>query len=458
MKSSRELSNRYEYIVVGSGPGGGTVAYELAKAGKKVLIVEAGRWHTHGLGSLLGVRILKNFLMFSRSKEGVIVARGITAGGSSMVYNGNVFDPPDFLYDRMGLNFRPEVAELKKEISINTLPERFFTNARGGSKVREAADKMGITFKAQNKFIDPEKCVVGCDWCMMGCPKNAKWTTREFVKQAVSMGADLLLSSTVSRIVFSGKGRAVGVMLGNRKILYGDKIILSAGGIGTPQIMLKSGMKNVGKSFFMDPMNVITGYADDPGGGAWNEMTFTHASEDFEHSDGFIIGNVGGSYALLSNFSRMRMMAKNGAKMLPLARRGIGLFVKLADNPNGEVFESGRFAKPLDDDDRRRMKKGTDISREILIKAGIKPSSIGVAELIGGHPGGTAAMGQVVDRDFQTEHENLYVCDGSVLPVSPGAPPSLAILAYSKLFAKMLLGKVRREERSVGGKTKAEVN
>ncbi len=458
MGRTKKLKENYEYIVIGTGPGGGTVARELALAGKSTLMLEAGAWHKHALGSLLGIRILKNYLMFSRSREGVIVARGMTVGGSSMVYNGNVFDPPEFLYEKMGLDFRKEVTELKKEIGVKTLPERFFEKASGGKKVREAAAKMGITFRAQEKFIDPDECLVGCDWCMMGCPRNAKWTTRVFVEEAMEKGADLLISSPVDRIIFDKKGKAIGVKMKNGKVFNADKIVLSAGGIGTPAILLRSGMKNVGESFFMDPMNVVTGYAPDSSGGAWREMTFSHATEDFEHSDGFIIGNVGGSYSLLSNFSRIKTMRKNALKMLPLMKRGIGLFVKLGDNPNGNVFKNGKFTKPLDSDDIRRMNKGTEISKEILIKAGIKPSSIAVAEMIGGHPGGTAAMGLIVDRNFRTEHENLYVCDGSVLPVSPGAPPSLAIMAFSKLCGKMLAGKVRAEERMVKSPKQARAN
>ena len=35
-------NNTYEYIVIGSGPGGGPLAANLAKAGHSVLLIEAG--------------------------------------------------------------------------------------------------------------------------------------------------------------------------------------------------------------------------------------------------------------------------------------------------------------------------------------------------------------------------------------------------------------------------------
>ena len=84
----------YEYIVIGTGPGGAPVARELAEAGKKVLMLERGAYHTRFLGFPFGVRLFDRFMIGARSMEGVIIERGITVGGSSMVYQSNVSDPP----------------------------------------------------------------------------------------------------------------------------------------------------------------------------------------------------------------------------------------------------------------------------------------------------------------------------------------------------------------------------
>ena len=81
-----QAAKGYEYIIVGTGPGGAPAARELAKAGKKVLMVEKGDYHKNFLGLPFGIRLLERFMLFARSKEGVIIERGITVGGSSMVY------------------------------------------------------------------------------------------------------------------------------------------------------------------------------------------------------------------------------------------------------------------------------------------------------------------------------------------------------------------------------------
>jgi choline dehydrogenase-like flavoprotein len=58
-----------------------------------------------------------------------------------------------------------------------------------------------------------------------------------------------------------------------------------------------------------------------------------------------------------------------------------------------------------------------------------------ISKMQGAHPGGTAAIGEVVNENLQTDIENFYVCDASVLPSAPGLPPIMTILALAKRLA-----------------------
>jgi len=118
----------------------------------------------------------------------------------------------------------------------------------------------------------------------------------------------------------------------------------------------------------------------------------------------------------------------------------IGMFTKIADSPEGRVYPDGKMSKPLSVEDKEKNEAATKLAKEILIGAGVIPESILVAENIGGHPGGTAAMGNVVDEHLQVKGtKNLFVCDASVFPKSPGRPPTLMILALGRYFAQNVL-------------------
>ncbi|MDD5711600.1 MAG: GMC family oxidoreductase N-terminal domain-containing protein [Smithellaceae bacterium] len=445
----------YEYIIIGTGPGGAPAARELAKAGKKVLMVEKGDYHKKLLGFPFGMRLLERFMILARSQEGVIIERGITVGGSSMVYQSNVMEPPKKLLDNMGIDFSIEAKELKKEIGVEVLPDRFYRNNKGLYRMLEAAEKMGIPFRAQEKFVHADKCKLGCDWCMLGCPENARWTAREHVEEAKSYGAELIYNAPVNKILFSAGGtKATGIQLKNGTVINADKIILSAGGIGSPALLLRSGIKrlgtqDVGTRFFMDPMNVMLGYSKEPDGGLWGIQTFTHAIESLSQSEGFMIGNCAafGTWMVLSLF-RMQTAIENLPKF-PIMKRGLGLFLKLSDEAHGQIYPNEKTSKPFTAADDKRFKRGTDIMREIIIRSGGDPKTISVLKWAGGHPGGTLAMGRAINRDFSTEIDGLYVCDGSTMPVSPGAPPSLSICSMSVLLGKMLIGKVKAEDRYI---------
>ncbi len=107
-------------LIVGTGPGGATIARELAGRGKKVLILEKGREHQWSVGRVFAYTTMYDI---KKSKEGILVRRGITTGGSTMLYSGNAYDPPAFLKKELGIDLSKEVAETQKELNIQPVPE-----------------------------------------------------------------------------------------------------------------------------------------------------------------------------------------------------------------------------------------------------------------------------------------------------------------------------------------------
>ncbi len=88
-----------DVVVVGSGPGGATVARELSRRGKKVIICEAGAYHKQfGYTVFLANMMARKAMTFSR--EGTWVVRPKTAGGASVVFSATAFRPPAWVKEK----------------------------------------------------------------------------------------------------------------------------------------------------------------------------------------------------------------------------------------------------------------------------------------------------------------------------------------------------------------------
>ena len=116
----------------------------------------------------------------------------------------------------------------------------------------------------------------------------------------------------------------------------------------------------------------------------------------------------------------------------------MGMFTKIADDNQGSIDAKGRISKPMTEQDHKKMRRGDELCTKIMIEAGCDPDSISIQTMVGGHPGGTAAIGKVVDENWETRVKNLYVCDTSVFPRSPGLPPVLTLIAMVKKWAREL--------------------
>ncbi len=424
--------DKFEFIIVGSGAGGATLAMELSKRGKQVLIVERGKYEEKigtfrdSLRYFDGNKLTK---MPAKAKEGAILYRTMMAGGSTVVSCGNGVRCLEEELAGFGINLDAEFAEAEGEMKIAPYDERRLS--KGSKKILEASRELGYGMEPMPKFIDPAKCR-RCGGCNLGCKYNAMWTALDFLDEATRNGAEIVYNTRVQKVIVEN-GKVKGISgTGPRGSfeIRADVVILAAGGVGTPVILLKSGVEDAGSGFFMDLLVSTYGVTKDLS--QTNEPTMSLVYHGSHNNRGFILSPF-------LNQSRLVRYIELGVKgiLLPTDRL-LGIMNKIADDPVGRVYADGTFSKPVTENDWATLREGSSISKEILVKAGADSNSIVVSKVQGGHPGGTAAIGKVVDRDLQTKIDNLFICDASVFPTSPGLPPILTIVALAKRLATTL--------------------
>jgi choline dehydrogenase-like flavoprotein len=116
----------------------------------------------------------------------------------------------------------------------------------------------------------------------------------------------------------------------------------------------------------------------------------------------------------------------------------LGMMTKIRDERTGEVRADGAVHKKLTSHDLAKLDEAHQLNREILIASGVKPDSIFTGVYESGHPCCTAAIGEVVDENQETEISGLFVSDASGFPSPLGMPPILTLVALSKRLADKL--------------------
>ena len=424
----------FDFIIAGLGAGGATLARELTtKWAKNVLAIESGSHYEKEVGtfrdSLHYFDLNRVTKIPPRTKSGVNLWRARMVGGTTVVSTGNGVRCLESELEKMGILLEKEFTEAEQEMSIRPYnPIRLTRNSR---RLQEVANDLGYEFHSMPKFIDPKRCR-RCGDCQMGCLYGAKWTARKYVEEARENGLKILTNTHVDR-VNTKNGRAESLTVSDKKgsyEVYGKQFILSAGGMGTPPILQRSGIDEAGSELFLDLFVNTYGLTEKSGEKKEPKMALVH-NGSYER-DGFILSSM----STLNAAVRFIEMGVPGT-MLP-KNRSLGIMTKIRDDSAGSIGQKRKYRKQITANDREKLSKGIRISKKILIRAGISERSLRVTRIQGAHPGGTAAIGKVVNSELQTKINNLYVCDGSVLPVSPGLPPILTIVALAKRLAKYI--------------------
>ncbi|MCL2116592.1 MAG: GMC family oxidoreductase N-terminal domain-containing protein [Methanobrevibacter sp.] len=406
-------------VIIGSGSGGGILAMELALANIPVTIIEKGPF----------INIKDAFNFYDEFDDKIDLLKTSCVGGSTVVAAGNGVRVLEKELNDLGINISNDLDEVEKLLSIHQMNDNCF--GEGTRKIMDVAKDLKLNVEKMPKFIRDDDCIP-CGRCSLGCLQNAKWSAMDFVKIAIDNGAELLCNTEVIDIAIDDK-KVKGVYVrkndedkdknedyNNKDFIKSDLVILAAGAVDSAILLQKIGIK-AGEKLFMDSFVTI--------GGKLENIKFNKEIQ----MNALIKGK---NFILSPHYARF---LANELKNEGIGQKDIlGIMIKIPDDNYGKIRD-GKVIKENSIKDIRFIAEGSATAGAILVEAGVDPNSIVSTNLRGAHPGGTAAIGEIVNKNLESEINGLYVSDASVLPKSPGAPPILTILALSKRLSKYII-------------------
>jgi choline dehydrogenase-like flavoprotein len=194
------MSDKFEFLIVGSGAGGAMLAKELAQRGRRVLIIERGD-AKNKLGSPLHALRYYDLRGISRgpftSKEGVVLWRTFMAGGTTVIACGNAVRCLQKPLLELGIRLDDEFAEVDKELGVGVPDASVVCDS--SRRILEASKALGYRMELMPKLIDFKKCD-RCGQCLLGCARGAKWSAMTPLEEAQRHGAEVLYGTRVLQV------------------------------------------------------------------------------------------------------------------------------------------------------------------------------------------------------------------------------------------------------------------
>lgn len=490
-------SESYDVVIIGSGFGGSMAAQVLTRAGKRVLLLEKGRWaHRDDLDwdqseILLRLRYKARVPLLVKqygAREFSEVFPNETVGGQSVFYGGASlrlreadFASWPFSYaDLQGYYARAERllgvhgevgADPYEPPGLEGYPADAIALNAPAQRIYEAGQKLGYRpFKIPLaiNFSDEKRprCLL-CNTCDgFPCKVEAKNDmAAAILPDAQAQGLEIIAGAVVRRLVaHGGKVRAVEYVDADSAEVYrveAAQVVLAAGAVQSPALMLRSGFDHplIGR-FLMRHCNAACSFVfpwrTNPEQIFHKQLCFSDFYEDLRAELGTAVGVIQDIYTpgpeILSHH------APRGGRFLaglfaPLIQNLLCIAedepqednrVQLSERVGAWDMELVQIEHEYSRADYRRRDYLLKRARRVLRKAGgLSVHTYAIDSF--SHASGTLRSAETADEGVLDAFcrywgaDNLYVTDSSFMPSSGGVNPSLTIAANALRVAEKML-------------------
>ena len=305
----KNFTIKTDVVVVGSGAGGSIVAYQMAKAGRSVLVLESGRyWPSSEFTEHLGDTLEKAY----RDQAGqlnttadVLFPEAAVVGGGTVIGACVMQKPTDSvlngwardlgLKDLSASKMAPRFGQVGDWLGVH-INEAHEINATA-HKVIQGCEKMGFSWKPVARNV--KKCAL-TGHCLAGCPSDRKMSALvTHLPWATAYGARVFSDTEVSHVRMRG-GRATGLeavirdpetgtVVSNLRV-DAEVVVLAAGAIQTPLILQRSQVPDrsgqIGANLAVQPFVQVLARFPDPVYGFRGALVGVLVDE-FVDSDGY---------------------------------------------------------------------------------------------------------------------------------------------------------------------------
>ncbi|MCH8544624.1 MAG: GMC family oxidoreductase [Alcanivorax sp.] len=478
-----------DVVIIGSGAGGAVTAYELARKGLDVLVLEAGPYvpsseftedFTESLETLY-----EDHGGQANTDGDLLVLQGRCVGGSTVVNGCVSFRTPDFIFDEWHRDFgltdftsasmAPYFERVERNLSITENGPHEI--ARHSQIMQRGAAALGWSMKPFKRNI--RECAL-TGHCLSGCKTERKQSMLvTYLPWAAAHGARIHSDTQVDRVT-SEQGRATGVE--GRVIdrhgkhvadisVKAERVIMAAGAVQTPVILQRSGLGNdqVGRNFACHPSMYVGARYPEPVH-PWRGAMLGVYVDEFMHPDngGFIL-EVGGL-----GIAELCMISEPGTgkpfvEYMEKAAHMAGIVTLIHDHNVGEIRWQGDHKEilyKLSDKDFPSMLASLKAAVRLHLAAGAEEVLLPTSErlsvtsvdqidavidrlsnkpqhlrMVSYHPQGSCRMGtdpanSATDAEGRLRGvEGVWVADASLLPTSLIVNPQVTVYALANYVA-----------------------